>query len=152
MSSTVVAQELFWKVAASNCDGCTSTTQPSTKHAQFSPQVLNCDKTYLPRATIATGSSAVMLAEQQKKTNLNAPVCKRDVAEFASLPLHQRLLALTTRGSALLGSILVAEGTATGCQNDVGVAQTLKKAGNRKALIPPEMKAVVCGMSCHSWW
>ncbi len=40
-------------------------TQPSTKHAPFSPQVLNCDKTYQPRATFATGSSAVMLAEQQ---------------------------------------------------------------------------------------
>jgi hypothetical protein len=34
---------------------------------------------------------------------------KRDVVKFASLPLHARLLALTARDSALLGSNLVAE-------------------------------------------
>ena len=41
--------------------------------------------------------------------------------------LHPRLLALTARVSALLGSILVAEGTAAGCHNDVGVAQILEE-------------------------
>ena len=34
---------------------------------------------------------------------------KGDVVKFASLPLHARLLALTARDSALLGSNLVAE-------------------------------------------
>jgi hypothetical protein len=42
---------------------------------------------------------------------LDDAIGKRHVAEFASLPLHPNVLALTARDAALLGSILVAEGT-----------------------------------------
>ena len=86
---------------------------------------------------------------------------KGDVAEFANLPLHPRLPALTAREAPCLGSsswlkapvgpIMAQDGLMMGpCSaqpNDVGVAQNFSKnVGNRKDFISPEMMGVVCGM------
>merc|ERR1712050_212960 len=67
---------------------------------------------------------------------LNDAVRKADVTVGARLPQLPRLLSLAAGRSALLRPILVPEGTATGRQDHVGVAQVLEECRQAQSVHP----------------
>jgi hypothetical protein len=84
MSSTVVVQELFWEVAARNCDSCTSSDIAINQECAILTQGAEPRQDILATSDHLIGSSAVMLA---RKVWMHVSSTQARVA-FATSGLH----------------------------------------------------------------